>query len=312
MPTVLLVILTGLVLISHVTVGAADSSPARNLFNSMHAPVFAFAAGIALAVFRKLFSARPGLAYWAAAALCFIAGLASEIIQYFGPRDASLSDLGYDMIGTGCTLFLAASFDGKLISAERVLLRVSVPLLAAILLYATLKPILWHSYVFLNWNGPANQILTFDRSWEVETYSSYGGAILSLSPRPLDMTGTGPNALKIISGTSQYSGVTIEPPKNWSNYNTFTFTINTTNQTINRWWIRINDSSHNGEYDDRFNSVLVVGPTLKRVQLSLRDIQSAPKHRSMDLTSMTKIGIFFEGTDHPSAIVIDDLKLENL
>lgn len=94
--------------------------------NSAHGPMFAAVAWLALGLVRTVRAARAGggapgstvlgeyaLALGVTAAL----GLATEIIQYLGRRDAALGDLMFDVLGAVAALLVRASIDPAVVGA---------------------------------------------------------------------------------------------------------------------------------------------------------------------------------------------------
>ena len=83
-----------------------------------------------------------------------------------------------------------------------------------------------------------------------------------------------------------------EPVPNWVGYKTFAFDcLNPGNDAI-PMAVRVHDFAHNDDMYDRYNRVLQIAPGFQTIRLSLSEIQTGPRQRQLDMTSIEGIKLF--------------------
>jgi hypothetical protein len=87
------------------------------------------------------------------------------------------------------------------------------------------------------------------------------------------------------------------------------FEVYSLNDTAVPLSIRIDDTSHNQQYDDRFNRRLMIQPGHNRIAIPLDDIRYAPKNRAMDLRQIVAIYIFAIKPAIEYSVYLDNLEL---
>lgn len=124
---------------------------------------------------------------------------------------------------------------------------------------------------------------------------------------------TGRSSLRINLNTDQYSGVSLQYfPQNWQNFSQFQFcAYNPSSQPL-AITCRIHDTAHTTgvqHYSDRFNRTYTLIHGWDFITMPLKDIQSAPATRFMDLGQIRGVGIFVIRLPHPRLMYIDDVQL---
>lgn len=121
-------------------------------------------------------------------------------------------------------------------------------------------------------------------------------------------------ALKIELTTTQYSGVRSKDfPRNWRNYNRLIFDIyNPSSESISMT-VRVDDTNHHkGKelYNDRFNRKFTLNYGLNTIAIAIKDIESSPATRLMDMSSIASIAFFTTQLASEKTIYLDYIRLD--
>jgi hypothetical protein len=74
--------------------------------------------------------------------------------------------------------------------------------------------------------------------------------------------------------------------------------------------IRIHDARHDQRFEDRYNTVVVLGPGAARVVIPLEDVRMAPQDRVMDMHAIRAIVLFAHKLKRPARIYLGEFFLE--
>jgi len=225
------------------------------------------------------------------------ASLLIELVQFFLGRDWSLIDIGRNLTGftLGLSVFPPKKIFKPLVKFATVFLLVDV---AGFVFTAagdeylqTRAPIIenFETPVFRNyWSN--NIQLT-----DVNPFSGDYAAMVNLKP-------------------ARYAGFSLSPVmRDWSGYRNLSLAVNNGSSERLTVTIRINDVVHQlseQNYNDRFNQRFDLDPGWNSLSILLRDIQTAPSNRLMQLKQMFKIGIFISGLRNPVVLGLDEVVLE--
>ena len=238
------------------------------------------------------------------AGVVFGAGLLIEGLQYGTARSADWQDIGRNMLGClgaicwtpplyrnlkpaalwigrfGCVLLgllAVAPLGGSL--ADTYLAQRDFPVLADFETPLELD----------RWSGDAHR----ERSMAVRLYGQY--------------------ALKVMLGTTTYSGVSLNTfPRDWRAYRALEISIYNPDQDVIDMTCRIHDRRHvqgTQRYQDRFNHRYAIQPGWNRIRIPLKDVQAAPEGRSMDLRAVMAVGLFATRLDYPRVVFLDHIRL---
>lgn len=260
----------------------------RELFEWLHVPVFGLVSLAILSMTPRSWpdSQRFGLALIGAVIL----GVLTEAIQIPMQRDAAWEDLIADAAGAAGFLAIAYALDRKgikgvvaAISATAILLWSASPLIAvtqALLHRNSQFPILFNGDIdsetpFVS--GRNIQMITRKSETSGETYTEVQ-VIRDKGPR-IEMRNLVPD---------------------WTSYSYLNFRIAVIGDLDLTLTVRIHDALHRrGDQpkNDRFNKKLSLSPGMNSLTIPLRDIQSAPRGRSMDMTKIEALILYSEKSD---------------
>jgi len=220
-------------------------------------------------------------------ALC-LAGLASEIAQWFTGRDASLLDLANDAVGTTLTLGVLALWRREPFAVRRWSALSIVVILCLAALWVVV-PIAWTAAAY------AQRRLQMPMLWQY--HSPLDLYFLSRPDRnitPVSMAQCDAKSLSVKLGARRYPGLRLyEPYPDWRGYHYLQIHLTNPGPLPVPLTVRVHDASHNNQYDDRYNQVLQLAPESNMtVRIALADIERAPVHRILDMAHVAGISIF--------------------
>ncbi|MGB5106385.1 MAG: VanZ family protein [Candidatus Zixiibacteriota bacterium] len=288
----------------------------REVTNAGHAPLFGVLS-IAMLVFANSLmrrSTEPFHYYLAAGIVSSFLGALTEFIQYFTPRDASVLDMIYNELGITAFLLLAATFDSRMqkypsfrnFAGRNVIRATALIILAgAFISFATIA--LAHAHRKVQFPVICDFDSYLDRNFVVGA-----NARIEFVDPPISWAGNkSPGAAKWSSDGKRLSAFTIQYPYPiWTGYQKFSLEIFSEAEKELLVFLRINDVSHNFEFDDRYNKELTIAPGVNRFVIPILEIEETPGGRQMDLTSIASIILFTSGGQEPHAIFVDNIRLE--
>ena len=285
--------------------------------NASHVPLFGLLALAVLGIsVRVLGSALPNpyLHYVVAVATIVLLAALSEYLQISSSRDADVMDFVRDVLGGVSTLGLYVTLDramdkswAKARRYTKTTVRVGSLLIAIVAFASMLSWVIAYSYrgqIFPS-------ICSFESSFETR-FLMTPGANLKLVPAPDGWAeATGQQVGRLTLQPVRHAGLTInEPYPDWSAYSFLCFDIYSENRDLVTLVLRVDDVSHNGHYNDRFNEGIVVRPGLNRYRIPLREVRAAPVGRKMDMNHVVAIVLFAMDLTEARSIYVDDIRLE--
>jgi len=100
-----------------------------------------------------------------------------------------------------------------------------------------------------------------------------------------------------------------EPYPDWSDFDTLSFGVYSTQDTTIKLTISIEDSGHNMKFEDRYNLNFKVQPGPNSINIPLTDIESAPVRRKMTMNAIRAIHIFAYKPASPISVYFDNFRL---
>lgn len=311
----ILALLTGVYLLDGIEL-PVQSRLGREFTNAGHAPLFGVLS-IAVLILSKAWIARwrrPISYYLFAGTITAVLGFATELVQYFTPRDASALDMVYNLAGIVSFLLIAATFDQGLRNlapfrrlSNRNLTRLgSIAILSsAFIVFAVIA--LSHARRRAQFPVLLDFESFLDKSF-LETSNSEMEFVEA--PQPWrDITGS--RVCQWIIQPGSLSSITVKYPSPvWVGYKHLEFEIYSEMTEPLDVSLRINDVQHNFDYQDRYNTVIVVQPGLNTISIPLFDVENAPRDRKMDMTSIANIILFTSVKDNHKVLYIDNLLLK--
>lgn len=264
------------------------------LQDSCHAPAFAALALIGFLLLARrstpeAFSLRAALARCLGLiTLTVILGAATEGLQWLLGRDADPNDVLRDLTGSAVTaslwLFISlSSIPGPAARAARAL---AVIACMGALAY---------------WGSPLLECARayWSRSAEFPVLARFHGDrdLYFVTTRVRDARIVPPGALRLVLDSGPWPGVTLdEPVPDWSPYRTLALDVSNPGTTALPLQLRVDDRTHNGQFDDRFNTTFALPPGARQtLRISLETIARGPRARRMDLSHIARLILFRDG-----------------
>lgn len=289
----------------------------RSVFDFGHIPLFGVISIAFLELSYGLFKTRfhdRYLNYLLAFVLTSGLGFITEVLQYFGPRDADFWDIVRDVIGAICFLGYYMTIDRKMNDGKyarsgntKRLIRWAVVLIFV----ACMIPTCIWSWAYLNRANRFPIISNFESRWENKfRYTKFASLEIIKAPPSmnfLDRSQVGKLTLKSNSESAFYIE---EPYPDWTSYNYFLFDIYSEYTYPISLIIRINDRIHDQNSSDRFNRKLSIKSGLNNISIPLDAVQNAPKTRLMDMRNIDLIIIFTSEPAESLVVYLDNIRLE--
>jgi hypothetical protein len=284
------------------------------VFDTGHVPLYGLVA-LAILRWRRSLCGRPGgprlRFYLQALALTIAAGVAAELIQAPGPGDTSAGDVARDALGATAFLLVALAFDREPIHGRTRVPRETALLLAVLLLALALVPLAATSIAYLGRNAAFPRICGFDAAWERKFVSAHE-ADLERTPapegwgrKPSDRVG------RVVFRPGMYPGLRIgEPHPDWRGFERLVFDVYSELPEPVALDLRIDDHRHNEDYWDRFNRTLILQPGASCISIPLRNVQTAPRGREMDMSHVRGLALFANHPGEAFVIYFDEFRLE--
>lgn len=267
----------------------------RDLQNFGHAPAFVFIAIAMIGLHRHCSLGEDRLQvrhYCAIFSVCMLLGAGIEVFQGMVGRDASMRDLLTDALGTTTGLAGHAYWVRRTGSSSRT----KYGLLALVLLPALIAaaPLGWSLAAHLQRQSRFPVLATFHSPLDLHDVVSQSAQIRIVTPADLADFPASKTALLVDFHAGPWPGVSFaEPTANWEAYHNLWIDIENPGREALNLILRVHDSLHNYEFDDRFNTEFSVAAGA-RTQLAfpLSAIRNAPRSRMMDMTRIAGITLF--------------------
>jgi hypothetical protein len=294
--------------------GPSNSLLWADAFNAGHAPLYGLVALAILGLLRTagIRSGNAGIrTYVLAFTITVAAGIAAECIQLLGLGDAGPGDVARDALGAAAFLLGASTFDRELACRWRRFPPAIRLLLGALLLGLAFAPLAETALALLRRDAAFPMICDFGDSWESKFVLPQEADLQRVPPPagwmrdPSDRVGS----LAFHEGT--YPGVAIRSlHRDWTGYQTLVFEAYSELQKPVELVLSIHDIGHDTQYGDRFNRDLSIEPGSNRIAIELKDLQSAPRGRQMDLSRMCGLVLFAAHPSEPFVLYLDAIRLE--
>lgn len=311
-PITLLVVTCALVAITNIPI-LPDTRFFKALQNFGHAPLFGAAAVVIARAFlrreqRTHASMHSLLPFWIALGIALLLGAGTEMVQGLLGGDAEVQDVIADTAGAASFLAIHWSIAAANSRGWRWLARIP----AAALLGWCAVPVMaagtatWHRNrifpILADFNSRLGASFYAVRNARCEPVPAPSGAELPLGNR----------MAKITFEPAQYPSFFLEEPyPDWTGYKDLRFLVYSELPGPITLAIRIHDAHHNNETADRFNAALAIKPGLNPIRIPLRDIESAPSGRRMDMRAIRSLMIFAIAPSMPVTVFVGDLRLGN-
>ena len=289
------------------------------LYDAGHAMLFGL---VALAALVAL-PGKPGDApakrratYWTAFAIAAVLGAASEMVQFFGPRDADLFDLVRDVVGAAAFLLFAATFEDGVVGwsgRPHVPIAAVARIAAVFLLLLAFVPLAATATAYGFRNAAFPHLMDFESYWESRfLVTRHANITLAFLPEPWNEdTNRLVGMVTFLPGG--FSSLTLrEPVTDWSAYRTLRFEVFSTLDHEVDLTVRIDDeiATERQTHGERYQGELTIRPGLNEIEIPLEEIRGGPRERSLDLSRIQNVIVFDKFEGEPYTLYLDSFRLE--
>lgn len=282
-------------------------------YDTGHIFVFGVAVWIVLASSAKLLDGTSlRRQYLFSVTITILLGGVLEVWQESQGRSAEWIDFFNDVVGVLAFAALFASTDSRLVEPgegllRKVLLRtVGVAILLVGLACFLPTVLLYRSRVMI-----LPQLVDFAPSWNKRLYYVQSGAIDAVPPRPAwaPTTANQRTVGRLRLEPGKNAGFYVhEPYPDWAPYRRLE--IDAHLDTAPRdFVVRVHDKQTAGEWDSFFYKAIRLERGFQTISIDLEDIQSAPRHRVLDLRQIAGLALFTEQLDERLTLYIMDIRL---
>jgi len=279
------------------------------LHNTGHTPFFGIISLLILGISLHFVGERlrpRTFHYLLALGVTAILGLVSEYIQIAGPRDADPWDFVRDVAGAVSFLGLYMARDRRVLKKARIV----VVAFASCVLIASLVPLAYWTTAHVFRNAALPVICDFESYW-TSRFVGTRDAEFRIVDSPPAWNINDNRVVAIEYEPANFSEFVVrEPYPDWRGYGKLLFDVFYEEDSTIHLTVRIEDSAHNGDYNDRFNRAYAVQPEPNRISIPLTEIEKAPATRDMAMCSIKAIRIFAVGLKGDLTVYIDNIRLE--
>lgn len=214
-----------------------------------------------------------------------IASSLIEIVQHYIGREATLQDIGLDLVGTILAVIVIISLK-KCFRGNLSALITFFFITTAVLVWPSAK-------IFIDEVNIVRQfpiLSDFSTPYELSRWSS-NNAVFYIEER-------GDNhILKVrFRRDARYSVLALNSfGSAWNKYNELVYRVNNPGSHSLNIYVRVHDREHKYShfaYEDRFYRAIKLKPGRSEIKIKLLDIYKAPEGRKMDLTEIESIMLF--------------------
>jgi hypothetical protein len=282
--------------------------PGRQLYiavlqNGCHAPAFAVLSIVMLTLLAPLVHAPFARAFLTLGTMLLL-GIATEAIQSLLGRDAELEDVVSDVVGSLGTVsvFLYLRWRARKDSLARTGRICAVLVCAAATAY-WVEPFVQCARAYHARDAQFPILAQFRTKLDLAFISSTG-TNTHIVAIPATAASPAETALETTLDTGPWPGITLsEPVPDWRGYHVLALDVGNPGRTELPLGFRVNDRSHRGENDDRFNMPFRLAPGVREtVRIPLERIEHSPRTRRMDMSHISQL-ILFRGGGAPGQVV---------
>ncbi len=286
---------------------SADTRLWDAIYDAGHAPLFGFVALCILSLLRIMLPGKPWpRLYLFAFAMATALGAATELAQFFGPRDADLGDFFRNAAGAAAFLTFRWVLD-----KGRGGMRVVASVLATALLLAVFAPVAVRMADYRARDNSFPVLYECEARWE-RTFVLPVAA--SLEPGFLP-AGFGEPAGRRSGRWRLYArpwpGLLIkEPVPDWTGYRAIRFEIWSGLDRPVPMTLMAEDRRHHPGSGDRARVRFTVEPGRNAIRIGLDEIRSAPPSRPLEMDQVALLMLYTKSPEEPLTLWIDSIRLE--
>lgn len=289
----------------------------REVNNAMHFPFFGVLSLLLLGL-SSLFLDRVIRFrlqhYLAAFVMVIVIGGLHEYSQITGPRDADIWDLARDAAGALTFLALYMIYDKKMKSIFEKwdhIIKLILFIGAVILIVSNFTPSTLWGAAYLHRDRKFPTICDFESIWDYRFLKTQDAKLEGVTTPYIKEGETGNKVGKLKFEVAEYPGLAIEEPfPDWSGHNSFDFIIYSEMDFAVKIGVRIEDSFHNNDYNDRYNEAFMIEPGMNNISISIDKIKKGPSTRNIDMSKIRAIHIFVHKPDDQFVLHFDNFRLD--
>jgi hypothetical protein len=320
-------LLTGLAIVATVVFGElpGDGRYSGVLQDSCHAPAFAALASIMFALLARHSRRSPAadeprtraivrtalVQAFAVVGVMLCLGAATEILQGMLGRDAEVDDVISDVIGASgvAALWVYATLQGNPHPSARFGRGVAL-LACAVLAVCWAAPSVRCGLGYWARDARFPVLAQFQSQRDLYFVAADPGPA-RIVPNQQQAAGGPSAALRVPLDRGRWPGLTLtEVVPDWRGFHTIALDLENPGTVELSLRLRVNDRAHNGAFDDRFNTRLMLLPlTRSTVEIPLEQIAASPRTRRMDLGQMAEIILFRDGGAPGQAVLVERIWL---
>jgi VanZ family protein len=230
-------------------------------------------------------------------------GVLTECIQAFIPyRHFRVGDILTDALGAAVFLTLAYSFRKEVSHKNIALMRTG----AMVLILLRAYPIFVSTVDTGNMERDFPLLSSFESPLEMSRWSGKD----SVSKRLKFHATHGEYSLKVTLLPGVYPGVSQDYlPHDWRGYRYLSFDVYLDGSLPIDISLRINDRTHNENYNDRFHKSFTLEPGHNHLIIDLAEVRKAPQGREMSMADITVFCIFSYKLKETRTFYLDNIRL---
>ena len=265
-----------------------------------HLPVGALYAVLLLGWLRRTRGLSPLVAALLAFFLVSVFLGIVEIVQPYVGRTRSIQDWGVGVLGAGSGLVVVLAWEHGV--AARI-----VGLVVGIALFALgAFPAGRILYDVWRQRRAAPMIASFEDDLELTRW--YFGHATARRVGPHATSGL--YSLRVDLEPAQYPGATMSSPlTDWRGYRALALELYVDEGEPLEFVLTVSDEEHDGDYFDRFNQEMRLGPGKHLIRIPLAEIEAEPRGRSMDMGRIAGFQVFVVDPDRPRTFYLDAVRL---
>jgi VanZ family protein len=232
-----------------------------------------------------------------------LTGVLIEILQYGTHREPSIMDVVRDVAGS----FIALAFlapPAKAWPAKSAAVAILLFLLSPLAMSLTDEAMARHNFPVL---------ADFESPFEISRWTGNTHYKISSIPQAGENNSNAQKVLQISLSTTKYSGVALNYfPSDWRGYNKLIIRVYQPDTEPLRITCRIHDLQHarsTQEFHDRYKQSFIVNQGWNDIVIDLKNVETAPTDRSMQMDQIRNLGIFSIQLPLPRLLYIDEVYL---
>lgn len=284
-----------------------------HIYDVAHVLLSLAATLVVLRVLRRILTGSTGgyySRYWLAAMVGALVSGGVELLQIWGPGEASIADFLRDLAGLLGGLLLAFSYDARLRPRRSMRFRRLVRAAALAVVGAALAFTAQGVRRTFQRLDRLPMLCDFETPWDSELFDVDGFGKLTREASPSGFRNASGHVGKFVFALGETSEFEFRVlSSDWSNHQSLNFDIFSERSSPVTLELRVHDRHHKNRFTDRFNTTIQIAPGSATVSISMNDIEHGPVGRLMDMKAIHRVIIFMNKPSSSQTIYLDNLRL---